>query len=123
MRRSLQILLIASSGLALVACDRGPSASDPLPVAQMRAAFQKSFASADSATREMVNKFVDEAEKNQVADAYADINELMTLRTLTKDQGITVARASATMSQIASEAAQAGDQQTAETMRATLRKH
>jgi hypothetical protein len=89
----------------------------------MRAAFQKSFASADSATREMVNKFVDEAEKNQVADAYADINELMTLRTLTKDQGITVARASATMSQIASEAAQAGDQQTAETMRATLRKH
>jgi hypothetical protein len=124
MKRFLQIILLVAPAFFVAACGpRGPKATDPLPVEQMRIAFQKAFQSADAATREMVDKFVDEAEKHQVADAYADVNDLMAMHNMTQEQVTTVVRAADTMGKLAADAAQNGDQQVADAIHSALRRH
>jgi len=116
-RSYLKIAGAAVPLLIMFGCGlHSPKITDPLPANQIRATFQAVFKSADAATRDAANKIADELDQHQLTAASADLNELMSSQSLSKEQAVDLVRANNTVTEMLRQAAQTGDQEAAATV-------
>jgi len=93
----------------ILACSRHGSASASLPVEQMRPVVQDSFKTADPGTRDAALKVVDDAQNNDIATAFVEVDKLASRRDLTPEQQAAVLRVRRTIQKQLVEAADKGD--------------
>lgn len=98
-------------------------ANVPLPADQLVATLNQSFQSADAATKDTVRKIAEEIQKHDIAEAYNDTKLLAAQSDLSTDQRITAIRAGRTIGQELQDAAQNGDTNAVETLRAVKGSH
>jgi hypothetical protein len=108
---------VALGALLLCGCHKGSSsAPTPMPVEEMPAAFTRAFEHSDKETQDQANRFLAAMQKNDVSEAFKEIQVMSLNPSLTEDQRYMLGRARMTTTQQLQSAVANGDTKSAEVM-------
>ena len=95
-------------------CDRSSAPIAPLSMEQLPATFEKAFSKAKPEVKDLANQVVSAVQSNAYASAYATLQGLSAVPTLTREQARIVGRGMVTINGLLQSAAAKGDENAAQ---------
>jgi hypothetical protein len=111
------LLFIFVLVFTVAGCDRSTAPPPPLPVEQISAEFQKAFAKASPAAKDLSGQITTAVGAKKYPAAFELIQMLQGLPDLTKEQQVIVSRTLLTVSSLLQTAQSQGDQDATSTMK------